>query len=300
MPMELIFKSVEINLPKEIENLEALKKELAPKLEQYKNLVVTEDSIKEAKNDKANLNKLKKAISDQRISIKKQYMEPYMLLEAQCKELDSLIDEPIQLIDKQIKVFEEIEKNEKFTELSKAFDAMELPDWIDIGDVLNPKWENKTQKLETLKAEMKANSDKLLKEMAEIDKLYENFPHKIAITDKYKQEKDFSQTMVYAKKLEYEYNREQELKAKMPKAAEEEKARLAQNAQNAQEEPAPADNVVTPEPEQISAPVESEQPQEEKPKIIIGRFEVAGTAEQIKALGAYMRENGIKFNIIKD
>lgn len=296
MPMELVFKSAEINLPQSIANLEALKNELAPKLEQYKNLVVTEDSIKEAKNDKANLNKLKKAISDQRISIKKQYMEPYMLLEAQCKELDSLIDEPIQLIDKQIKVFEEIEKNEKFTELSKAFNAMELPDWIDIGDVLNPKWENKTQKLEALKAEMKANSDKLLKEMAEIDKLYENFPHKIAITDKYKQKKDFSQTMVYAKKLEFEYNREQELKAQLLKAAEEEKAKQAESTQNAPEAAAPANDVIISPAEQTAAPVESEQ----APKIIVGKFEVAGTAEQIKALGAYMKSNGIKFTIIKD
>lgn len=296
MPMELVFKSAEINLPQSIANLEALKNELAPKLEQYKNLVVTEDSIKEAKNDKANLNKLKKAISDQRISIKKQYMEPYMLLEAQCKELDSLIDEPIQLIDKQIKVFEEIEKNEKFTELSKAFNAMELPDWIDIGDVLNPKWENKTQKLETLKAEMKANSDKLLKEMAEIDKLYENFPHKIAITDKYKQEKDFSQTMVYAKKLEFEYNREQELKAQMLKAAEEEKAKQAESIQNAPEAASAESEIITPPAEQTAVPVEPEQ----APKIIVGKFEVAGTAEQIKALGAYMKSNGIKFTIIKD
>lgn len=296
MSMELIFKSVEINLPKEIENLEALKKELAPKLEQYNNLVVTEDSIKEAKNDKANLNKLKKAISDQRISIKKQYMEPYMLLESQCKELDALIDAPIQAIDKQIKVFEEIEKNDKFTELSKAFNSMELPDWIDIGDVLNPKWENKTQKLETLKAEMKANSDKFLKEMAEIDKLYENFPHKIAITDKYKQEKDFSQTMVYAKKLEYEFNREQELKAKMLKAAEEEKAKQAESSQNAPEAVTPANDVITPPAEPTAVPVEPEQ----APKIITGKFEVSGTAEQIKALATFMKSNGIKFTIIKD
>lgn len=295
MSMELIFKSVEINLPKEIENLEALKNELAPKLEQYNNLVVTEDSIKEAKNDKANLNKLKKAISDQRISIKKQYMEPYTILETQCKELDALIDAPIQAIDKQIKVFEEIEKNEKFTELSKAFNALELPDWIDIGDVLNPKWENKTQKLETLKAEMKANSDKLLKEMAEIDKLYENFPHKIAITDKYKQEKDFSQTMVYAKKLEFEYNREQELKAKLLKAAEEEKAKQAEEAQNAPEAASAESDVIIPLAEQPAAPVEPEQ----APMIIYGRFEVAGTAEQIKALAQFMKQTGIKYTIIK-
>ena len=286
--MELQLKSVEINLPQEIANLEALKAELAPKLEYYNNLVVTEDSIKAAKSDKANLNKLRTAIEDQRKAAKKQYLEPYNILEAQCKEVVALIDAPITAIDKQLKVFDEIEKNEKFTELNAAFAEFNAPDWIDINDVLNPKWENKTQKVDALKTEMKANIDKLLTDYAQLEKLYENFPHLLAILDKFKNEKDFSQTMVYAKKLEYEYNREQELKAQLLKAAQE--------AQNEPEAAAPVNDVITPEPEQTAAPVESEQ----APKIIIGRFEVAGTAEQIKALGNFMKSNGIKFTIIKD
>ena len=289
--MELVLKSAEINLPQEIANLEALKAELAPKLEYYNNLVVTADSIKAAKNDKANLNKLKTAIEDQRKAAKRQYLEPYNILEAQCKEVTALIDAPIEAIDKQLKVFDEIEKNEKFTELNSAFAAFEAPDWITINDVLNPKWENKTQKVDALKTEMKANIDKLLSDYAQLEKLYENFPHLLAILDKFKNEKDFSQTMVYAKKLEFEYNREQELKAQMLKAAQE-----AQAAQNEPEAAAPVNDVITPEPEQAAATVEPEQ----APKIIIGRFEVAGTADQIKALGAFMKSNGIKFTIIKE
>ena len=294
--MELQLKTAEINLPQEIANLEALKAELAPKLEYYNNLVVTPDSIKAAKNDKANLNKLRTAIEDQRKAAKRQYLEPYNILEAQCKEVTALIDAPIEAIDKQLKVFDEIEKNEKFTELNAAFAEFNAPDWIDINDVLNPKWENKTQKVDALKTEMKANIDKLLTDYAQLEKLYENFPHLLAILDKFKNEKDFSQTMVYAKKLEYEYNREQELKAKLLKAAEEEKTRLAQNAQNAQEEPLSVSNVVTPEPEHTAAPVESEQPQ----KMIKGRFEVEGTREQIKALAAFLISNNIKYTIIKN
>ena len=254
--MELQLKSAEINLPQEIANLEALKAELAPKLEYYNNLVVTEDSIKAAKSDKANLNKLRTAIEDQRKAAKKQYLEPYNILEAQCKEVVALIDAPITAIDKQLKVFDEIEKNEKFTELNAAFAEFNAPDWIDINDVLNPKWENKTQKVDALKTEMKANIDKLLTDYAQLEKLYENFPHLLAILDKFKNEKDFSQTMVYAKKLEYEYNREQELKAQLLKAAQE--------AQNEPEAAAPVNDVITPEPEQAAAPVESEQ----APKII--------------------------------
>ena len=57
--MELILANADLNLPQSIANLEQLKEELVPRLEKYNNLVVTEDSIKDAKADKANLNKLK-------------------------------------------------------------------------------------------------------------------------------------------------------------------------------------------------------------------------------------------------
>ena len=113
--MELSLQTAKINLPQSIANLEELKAELQPKLEKYNNLVVTADSIKEAKADKAILNKLRSTIDDQRKAIKKQYLEPYNVLETQCKEVIALIDAPIQAIDKQIKVFDEIE--EKFGNL---------------------------------------------------------------------------------------------------------------------------------------------------------------------------------------
>lgn len=290
--MELVLKSADINLPQEIANLKDLKAELAPKLDYYNTLVVTADSIKEAKADKAALNKLRTAIEDQRKAAKKQYLAPYEILEAQCKEVTALIDAPIQAIDKQLKVFEELEKNDKYKELNKAFESLNAPDWVTISDVLNPKWGNKTEKIDGLISGMKTAIDKINAEYAQLEKLYENFPHLLAILDKYKSEKDFSQTMVYAKKLEYEYDREAKLKAELLAAAKE--------AQEAQETAAAENNVITPEPVQTAAPVEPEQPQAEKPKMIIGKFEVAGTAEQIRALAAFMKSNGIKFSIIKD
>ena len=298
--MELVLRSAEINLPQEIENLEALKNELAPKLEQYNSLVVTEDSIKAAKADKAALNKLRTAIEDQRKAAKKMYLEPYTILETQCKEVVALIDAPIQAIDKQLKVFDEKEKQEKFETLSNAFKELNPPDWIQVEDVLNPKWGNKTEKIDSLVSDMKTALEKINAEYAQLEKLYAEFPHKLAILDRYKNEKDFSQTMVYAKKLEYEYNKEQDLKAQMLKAAEEEKAKQAESVQNEPEQPTPESNESILPTTQTEVSVESEQPETVKPKIIIGKFEVAGTVEQIKALGAFMKENGIKFTVIKD
>ena len=288
MALELKIYESEVTIPRAIENIVQLKEELTPKLEYYNNLVVTEDGIKAAKTDKSNLNKLRKAIEERRIEAKKQVLSLYEPLEAQCKELVALIDAPIKAIDQQVKVFEGKDKDEKYAALEAFFNGLPHEDFVMINDVLNPKWANKTEKLDTLKADMMCSIQKITAEYEQLNKLYENFPHKLAILDHYKTDKDFSQTMVYAKKLEFTYEQE--------KRKEAEAAQQSESVQNAPEAATPENDVITPPVEQTAAPVEPEQ----APKIIIGKFEVAGTAGQIKALGVFMKSNGIKFTIIKD
>lgn len=58
----------EVSIPEKIEfNYEQLKAELTEKVSLYETMVYTDDQIKQAKADKANLNKLKKALNDERI-----------------------------------------------------------------------------------------------------------------------------------------------------------------------------------------------------------------------------------------
>lgn len=121
MPMELQLRYTDLSIPCAIANLEALKAELQPKLDFYKSLVVTEDGIKAAKEDKAKLNKLKKAIDEQRIAVKKKCLEPYETLEKECKEVEKPILEAVKAIDDQIKVFDEEEKNRKLLKLKQLF-----------------------------------------------------------------------------------------------------------------------------------------------------------------------------------
>ncbi len=292
--MELVLKSVDINLPQEIENLEALKAELAPKLDYYNNLVVTEDSIKAAKTDKANLNKLRTAIEDQRKSIKKQYLEPYNLLEAQCKEVVALIDAPIKAIDTQIKAFDEIEKQEKYAALSEAFTALNVPEWIKIEDILNPKWGNKTEKIDSLKAEMADNLKKLTDDFDKLAEMYGEREYYLPIVNRFKTTKDFSQTAVYAVQLESEYKKEQERKAKEEELRQQ-MLKAAESVQNAPEQPEVEQSVIIPPEPQTAVNVESEQPE----PILKGRFEVECTKSQLIALRDFMKAQGIKFEIVK-
>lgn len=285
--MELVLKSAEINLPQSIANLEALKAELTPKLEYYNTLVVTADSIKEAKADRAALNKLKTAIDDQRKEIKRQYLEPYNVLETQCKEVLALIDAPIAAIDKQIKAFDNIEEQEKFNNIQAAFTALAAPDWVTLDDVLNPKWKNKTLKTESIISELTTKVKELTEGLEKIAEMYKAEPYLLSITEFFKEHKDFSKTAVYAAQINTAYKREQ---------AEKEKAAALQNTlQNApQAAPTVSNEIILPE-EQTQ---QETQPQQTQP-IYKGKFEVEATKEQLQALGNFMKANNIKFKTIK-
>lgn len=296
MSMELVLNSADVNLPQSIANLEQLKEELIPRLEKYNNLIVTEDSIKAAKDDKAALNKLKKAIEEQRISIKKMYLEPYNVLESQCKEVVALIDAPVKAIDSQIKKFEEIEKQNKYKELEAAFTALHAPEWVTINDVLNPKWENKTQKLDSLKTEMAESVSKLNEDFSKLSEMYGESPIYLPVLNRYKQTKDFSQTAVYAVQLEQEYKKEQERKAEEErKRAEAEAAKQAESSQNVQEQPIPKNNATILPTEQTAVSVDSEQSE----PMLKGKFAIECTKTQLIALRDFMISQGIKFESIK-
>lgn len=309
MSMELILANADVNLPQSIANLQQLKEELIPRLKKYNELVVTEDSIKAAKEDKAALNKLKAAIEDQRKSIKKMYLEPYNALEAQCKEVVALIDAPIKAIDGQIKAFDEIEKQNKYKELEQAFADLNAPEWVKITDILNPKWGNKTEKLDSLKSEMADKFKKITEDIAKLLEMYGDKTYYASILNRYKTTKDFSQTAVYAVQLENEYKREQErkareeeLKAQMLKAAEEQRARqqeealkAAESAQNAPQQPEPEQSVIIPPEPQNAVDVEYTQSE----PILKGRFAVECTKSQLIALRDFMISQGIKFELIK-
>ena len=110
--MELKVKDYQ--LPAEILfNFEELKAEIAEKVEVYSTTVDTDDQIKAAKADKANLNRLKKALNDERIRREREYMAPFTAFKNQVNEIIAIIDKPIAIIDKQVKEYDEAKKAEK-------------------------------------------------------------------------------------------------------------------------------------------------------------------------------------------
>ena len=139
VPGELIF------------NFDELKGQLSERLENYKGLVVTEDNEREVTKDKAELNKLVKAIDDYRKNQKKEMSAPITEFENKCKELTSLVTNVVTPIADQLKAFEDARKEEKRTEVQRQVEKVindlglnqTYSSQLDIID----KYLNKTQKL---------------------------------------------------------------------------------------------------------------------------------------------------------
>ena len=130
-------------------NYEELKASLSEKVENYKNLVYTDENIKLAKTDRANLNKLSKAINDEKIRVKNLLLEPYTTFENQCKDLIAIVDEAVKNVDSQIKAYEQNIKDEKLKEIMNFFieNVGEYEQLIDFDKIYNEKWLNATYKM---------------------------------------------------------------------------------------------------------------------------------------------------------
>ena len=282
MGMELILRSETVTIPQAIENIQVLKKELAERLDYYKGVIVTEDTIRDAKADKANLNKLKTAIDDQRKEVKRQTMALYEPLERECKELLSMIDEPIGVIDRQLKAFDEQKRQEKYKALAEFFGQINTLDFVKIEHVLNPKWGNATMKLDTLKGELSAAVSHIADDYADIKNLYAGSPMLTAIMQRFETTRDKGAALAYAAEIE-----------RRERAEQERRAREAAEMPTVQPEPLAVQKSFTLPESAVTHTTEQPEP--------VGQaaFRVTGTRSQIRALAAFMRENGITYEVIK-
>lgn len=137
-------------------NYEEIKENLAEMMNIYKETKVTVDTVAKSKKDIATLRKIKTALNDRRIAIKKEYMVPYANFEVKVKELTGLIDKPIVLIDKQVKEFEEQERLEKIEKIKDIYkeEIGELESYLTLEKIYNAKWENKSTTLKSIREEV--------------------------------------------------------------------------------------------------------------------------------------------------
>ena len=160
--------------PKAIEfNFEELKTALQEKAKTYETMVYTDDQIKAAKADRASLNKLKTALNDERIRREREYMEPFNDFKNKINQIIAIIDKPVYVIDKQIKDYEEIQKEKKRSEIEAFFENLERPGWLKLEQLFDKKWLNASVSLKSVNDELSERVNTVKKDMATLSELPE-------------------------------------------------------------------------------------------------------------------------------
>lgn len=222
--MELKIK--EYQLPEAIDfNYQELKQELEEKITVYTNLVYSDDQIKLAKADRANLNKLKKALNDERIRREREYLEPFNTFKNQIKELISIIDKPVRLIDKQIKSYEQQQIEEKRVKLEQVFNGLESPDWLTFEQIFTERWLQNSVSIKAAKEPMNMTLERVAKDLDTIEKLPEFAFEALQV---YKTTLDINNAISEAQRMSQIQKQKREHEAELAKQAEKEKSDLAE------------------------------------------------------------------------
>lgn len=158
------------SLPAVVWNYEEVKAGVEKALEQYKNRAYTPQTITGAKADRSALNKLAEAMAVKRREMKSRYLEPYTAFEAQCKEIEGMIAQVSSQIDAQVKEYENTEKEAKRKEIANYYSeaGAQIVDQVSLDAIFNPKWLNKTYRMESVKAEIDATVARILESMETI------------------------------------------------------------------------------------------------------------------------------------
>ncbi|MCW6665441.1 DUF1351 domain-containing protein [Aerococcaceae bacterium NML191219] len=285
--LQVIKPSIQLEVGKiGFENLEAVKQGLTLIAQNYKGVIVTDDAerYKEAKDQRAEINKIIKAVDDERKRIKKLYEVPLKEFEKSVKDVIAIADEAAKELDSNIKAVEQLRRDKKLEEVNKLI--TEYSEGYDIQMV--DRWLNQTYKTSTiiddiksqvynarqLEAELEAKRDTIRTacKMANFDEagwlaMFESGADAHDVVNRISSEYDRQQKEAEAKAVE--------------EVAQVEEVPEVQ----AVEQPQESDDVIV---QGIQAAFEAA-----KKELITYTVNITATQEQHEMLGAYFKSNGI-------
>ena len=201
MAMELHIEEYQVT-PEIKFNFEEIKAGVAEKVSYYKDLVYTDEQIKEAKADRANLRKFVDALDNRRKEVKAEILKPYLVFEGKLDEIKSLVQEPIQQIDTQVKEYEAIQKRAKEESIRQTFINKGYAWMADI--MWNPKWLNATYSMKTIVEEIDARIFNYEAHMKTLEALDE---YRFEAIEEYKKTLDLGKAMLMVNQLKEQAKR---------------------------------------------------------------------------------------------
>lgn len=263
-----------------LSNAAEVRRQLSDALEKYRNLVVTEETVDDAKSTLANLRKQMDLIDSQRKDVKKNWDKPLKAFENDVKKLVEDFTAVIEPIAAQVKSFEEAEKRNKENALRFVYETeigeehLRYRPWESVFD---PKWTNRTAKRDKIIEELKKIADRVKDEVRAIRMLGSDF--EVALLDHYAEYHDLTSAISYNERL------------KIQKQVNDAQSQ-AQALQEKQKTETRAD--VTPEPAKPTETILEPYTNEEE-EIVSIAFRVECTKLQLQKLKEFLVENKIKY-----
>lgn len=261
-------------------NNEEIKKEVAQKLEYYKNVVYDETEIKEAKKDRASLKKFVEALENKRKEIKKQCLAPYEEFEKEEKEIIAMFSEATLSIDSQIKNFEQARKEKKLDEIKGLFVSAEFPEWVSFEQIFDERWLNVSVSIKNIETQIN-NTRKQIEKDLEMLRALPDFAFEAEQI--YKTTFNVQKAITDAKVAFEIQTRKEKYEAEQKQALEEQK--------NQDEQPEPAPTFVD------EQPATTETVHEEHKRAWLS-FKANLTVDDALALKEFFNSRNIKFQSI--
>lgn len=280
-------------------NFEEIKKSLEDSVAIYQGMIYTDDTIKTAKTDVAELRALAKAIEDRRKEVKEKCLEPYNIIEKQAKELVALVNKPIEAINIQVQDYESRRKEAVRAKIDAYWKqkCAVLPESIwdaAHSKIYDSRWENAT-------ATQKSWKEGIDNGVAEIQGAIETIK---SFNSEF--EEDMLNSFYADLSLQNAIQKMNSLKAQKERILEKERQRREREAKLAEQQAQPEAPVsqteptqnlrqadtpqnTVPEHENIPQPVNKPEMVQEKPGIVL---RIVGSEQQLAKIKDYIKFTG--------
>lgn len=243
----------------------------------YKNVIFTEETLQQAKEEKAKVNKFKAQVADYRKNIIAEYNKPIRTFDDTAKETEKLLTETYNTINSQVVNFENEQKNKKEQQIKDYFEEYKIANNIDFVTYEQAKINvTLTASIKSLKEQAKLFIDEIIDDL----KLIETQECKDEILVEYKQNLNVS------KSIQDVANRHRLLEEEK-KRKEQHKEQLVQQMSEEADRAIREDN----QPQVLKAPKVEGKNEE----ILILKFTVRGTRMKLKELKKFLEDGGYDY-----
>lgn len=298
-------------------NFDDVKAQLSAKMAEYQGAVFTEESKSVAKAELASLRKTRDEIEKRRKEVKAQCLVPYNDFEEKVKELLEIIDEPICLIDSQLKEMEAERIRQRHADVETLYAECtgEWAEYLPLKEIYVKKWDNATTSLKQIEKELFAMVEKVSSEVAIIRntqsdvvddalKIYQKSRDLCAALTRINTYEDNKKRALETERIRIQQEEEQRRQAEIERAREEERRKLEEIAKAREEERKKAEEalkaaaVAAPEPEvpfSLDDPEDGEELPFPQPQTVTMWYKVIATPEELEQAEMAFNSLGIYF-----